>query len=489
MLAFVAVALSAVALLAALTAAFTAADVSQLIGSQRAQLTRAIGAAAGAAWAQGHHWPGADFGPITSGARKMGVAFKITDPAGRLVTPRPGFANGTGEIMRRAVLSPAGARVGTLAVRFSGSGLGGADRRLRLALLQAIAGAAGLAALLALAVALGVSRRITRPVGRLIEVVRARAGGNTEARVGDLRAPAELRELATTFDRMADALGRQEQLRRDLVADVAHELRTPLAVLQAGHEALLDGVLEPTPSQLASLRDEVIWLARMVDDLQTLAAADAAALRLEVGRHDLAEIAATAADNLAAGFDAAVILERRLSPVLVLADAGRLHQVITNLLSNAMKFTRAGGHVTLTAGPDGSHAVLAVSDTGTGIPPDELPFIFDRFWRGRRAAGVPGSGIGLAVVAELVRAHDGDIDVTSLPGRWTRVAVTLPRALAGQRHSAHRSPRRRNQRHGRVRRSSSAIALTTRTTPRASSRPAQGLSWNARPPRRPTRKA
>jgi two-component system sensor histidine kinase BaeS len=432
-LAFVAVALSAVALLAALTAAFTAADISQLIGSQRAQLTKAIGVAAGAAWAHGHRWAGADLDPVTSGAGQMGVAIKITDLAGRLVTPSPGFASGTGDvIISRAVRAPAGARIGTLAVRFSGSGLGGADRRLRMALLLAIAGAAGIAALLALLVALGVSRRITRPVGRLIEVARSRARGNTAARVGDLRAPAELRELATTLDGMADALGRQEQLRRDLVADVAHELRTPLAVLQAGHEALLDGMLEPTPGQLSSLRDEVLRLARMTDDLQTLAAADAAALRLDVGRHDLAEIAATAAESLAARFDAAeVTLARELVTVPVLADAGRLHQVITNLLGNAMKFTGPGGHVTLTAGPDGSQAVLAVADTGAGIPPDELPFIFDRFWRGRRAAGVAGSGVGLAVVAELVRAHDGDIDVMSLLGQGTRVTVTLPRALAG----------------------------------------------------------
>jgi len=430
-LAFVAVALSAVALLATLTAVFAAADVSQLVNVQQIELTRAMDAAAAAAWERGHSWTGADLNPVTGVAGQVGVAIQITDPAGRLVGSSPGFAGGSGNVVSRAVLAPSGTRIGTLALRFSSSGIGGADRGLRTALLQAIAGAAGLAALLALLVALGISRRITRPVGRLIEVARSMADGDAGARVGDLQSSAELRELASTFDRMAEALARHEQLRRNLVADVAHELRTPLAVLQAGHEALLDGVLEPTPGQLSSLRDEVLRLTRIVDDLQTLAAADAAALRLDAGRHDLAQIAATAADSLAARFDSAeVALARQLTAVPVLADGGRLHQVITNLLGNAMKFTAAGGQVTLTAGPDRGRAMLAVSDTGAGIPTDELPFIFHRFWRGRRAASVAGSGIGLAVVAELVRVHDGDIDVTSAPGQGTTVTVTLPRALS-----------------------------------------------------------
>jgi len=169
-----------------------------------------------------------------------------------------------------------GQRVGAAVIKFRGSGLGGAEENLRSALLRAIAGAAGLAALLALLTGLLLARRITRPVERIITVTRAMGGGDRAARVGPVTAPGELRELATAFDQMADTLDRQEQLRRDLVADVAHELRTPVAILQAGHEALLDGVVEPTPDQLTSLRDEVLRLARMVDDLQTLAAADAA---------------------------------------------------------------------------------------------------------------------------------------------------------------------------------------------------------------------
>jgi signal transduction histidine kinase len=166
----------------------------------------------------------------------------------------------------------------------------------------------------------------------------------------------------------------------------------------------------------------------MLTDLQDLAAADAAALHLTRRPCDLAGLAATAADSLAGRFEAAgITLERRLVPSEILGDPRWLHQVITNLLTNALKFTPAGGLVTIEAGPAGAHAVLTVTDTGTGIPADELPRIFDRFWRGRQAAQTSGSGIGLAVAAELTRAHGGQLSATSQPGHGTQLSLTLPR--------------------------------------------------------------
>ncbi|HEX4398168.1 MAG TPA: ATP-binding protein, partial [Trebonia sp.] len=290
--------------------------------------------------------------------------------------------------------------------------------------------------LLALLTGLGVARRITRPVARLISVTRAMAGGDRSARAGAIRGPGELRELAAAFDQMADTLDREDKIRRDLVASVAHELRTPVAVLQAGHEALLDGVIEPGPEELASLRDEVVRLARMVDDLQTMAAADAAVLRLARERRDLAGIAAAAADSLARRFEAAgVTLNRLLEPAPVLADERWMHQVVTNLLGNALKFTPAGGTVTIRTGRGGPGAlpgpaaVLEVTDTGVGIPADELPRIFDRFWRGQAAAAqTSGSGIGLAIAAELTLAHGGTLTADSQPGRGTTLTLSLPPA-------------------------------------------------------------
>jgi signal transduction histidine kinase len=428
-LAFVAVALAAVALAAGLTAAMTAADVSQLAGQQRQELTAAIAVAAGAAWHRTDSWAAAELAPVLDLTAKTGADAQIRDQAGRTVAVTPGFARRASRPQTSTPIVVGGQRVGQAVVRFTGSGLGGADQVLQAGLLRAIAGASGLAALLALVTGLAIARRITRPVARLIAVTRAVGQGDLAARVGRIRAPGELSELATAFDQMTDTLDRQEQLRRDLVAEVAHELRTPIAILQAGHEALLDGVAEPTPVQFASLRDEVLRLARIVGDLQTLAEADAAALHLTLSRTDLAGIAATAADSLAGRFEAAgIAVDRRLSAVEVLADAGRLHQVITNLLTNALKFTPAGGKVTIEAGPVGGGAVLRVSDTGAGIPADELPRVFERFWRGRQASRTSGSGIGLAVAAELARAHGGELTATSSDGHGTQLTLTLPRA-------------------------------------------------------------
>ena len=423
-LAFLAVALAAVALLAGLTAAFAAADVSTLASQQRAELANAIAAAAGAAWEGNHTWSSADLSPVLDLAAKTGAAVQIRDQAGHMVDSSPALRHRERPAVQSRRSWSGGEHVGTAVVRSTGTGLNAADRVLQTALLRAIAGAAGLAALLALLTGLAVARRITRPVTRLIAVTRAMSAGDRAARVGKIRAAGELGELAVAFDQMAGTLDRQEQIRRNLVADVAHELRTPIAILQAGHEALLDGVAEPTPAELGSLRDEVLRLARMVGDLQTLAAADAAALNLARRPCDLADLAAAAADSLARRFEAAgITLNRRLAASPVLADPHWLHQVITNLLTNALKFTPAGGRVTISTGRSGAEAVLRVTDTGPGIPAGDLPRIFDRFWRGQQAAQVSGSGIGLAVAADLARAHGGRLTARSV----FEVPVTAPR--------------------------------------------------------------
>jgi two-component system, OmpR family, sensor histidine kinase BaeS len=428
-LAFLGVALAAVAVLAGLTAAFAAADVSALANRQRTELTSAIAVAAAASWEREDSWASADLAPVLDLAAQTGADVQIRDLAGRVVAASPGFAAQRSAPQFSAVVMVRGRTAGHAVVRFTGSGLAGADRSLQIALLRAISSGAGVAALLALLTGLAVARRITRPVERIIAVTRAMGSGERTARVGQVTAPGELRELATAFDQMADTLARQEQLRRDLVADVAHELRTPVAVLQAEHEAMLDGVTEPTPDQLVSLRDEVLRLARMVSDLQTLAAADAAALQLSRRRCDLADVAGDAAASMAGRFDAAgITLQRRLAAADVLADPHWLHQVITNLLTNALKFTPEGGRITVQGGPSGPDAVLTVTDTGIGIPADELPRIFDRFWRGRQASQTSGSGIGLTIAAELAQAHGGRLTASSQPGLGTRMTLTLPLA-------------------------------------------------------------
>src|SRR5215469_17319858 len=428
-LAFLSVALAVIALLAAFTAVMAAGEVSHLASRQRTVMTTAAAAAVGVAWRRDHSWRSADLSPLLAMAARTGADLRVIGPAGQPVVSTPGFAAQAAAATDTAPVIVNGRPVAEVFLRFTEVGLCGADDALRADLLRAIGGAAGLAALLALAAGLAMARPIVRPVECIIAVARAVGGGQRSARVGAIKGPVPLRELGTTFDRMADMLDRHDQLRRDLVADVAHELRTPIAVLQAGHEALLDGVIAPTPGRLGSLSDEVLRLARLVSDLQSLAAADAAVLHLSLQRCDLATLADEAASSMAGRFDAAgLTLECRLNPVEILADPRWLHQVITNLLTNALKYTPANGRVTIAAAPSGHEAVLTVTDTGTGIPAVDLPRIFDRFWRGRNTAEISGSGVGLALAAELARAHGGQLAAASQPGQGTQMTLRLPHA-------------------------------------------------------------
>jgi len=432
-LAFVAVAVLAVALVAVLAVVFTDRDVAALVQLRRDDLTKALATDAVSTYNSGAPgWHHADLGPALDLAGSDGAQAAVLDMSGNVVASTLTGHSSAGIISRPLVLD--GRRIGTLQVRFTGQGLTASANDLRASLARAVIGAAGLAALLALLAGLLVSRRITQPVFRLIDSARAMGRGDRRARVGDVGgAPAELQELAATFDRMADTVTAEEQLHRDLVADMAHELRTPVAVLQANTEALLDGLVAHTTEQTASLHEEVLRLGRLVGDLQTLAAAEAAALQLTLRPADLAGIAGSAADEWAASFAAAeVSFERRLEPALVLADPGRLHQVIANLLSNALKFTPRGGQVRMALSASAGQARLEVTDSGPGIRPEDQPHVFDRLWRGAHASQTAGSGIGLAVAAELSRAHHGTIELASEPGRGARFTLVLPLAPPGR---------------------------------------------------------
>ena len=295
------------------------------------------------------------------------------------------------------------------------------------AILRAVGAGALLAVLLAAAAALLVSRRTTRPLTALAAAAGAVERGDPDA-VSMLRpGPGELGQVSAAFARMAGTLQREDELRRAVVADTAHELRTPLTILRGATEELLDGLAEPTTGKLTSLHDEVLRLERLVDDLSALAAAQSAALTLDRAPVDLAKVAAHAAAELQAQFeDAEVRLNVDASPAMVNADQARLTQIVTNLLTNAAKFTPPGGRVTLTARPAGASAELTVTDTGPGIPAGDLPHIFERFWRGSTASGRAGTGIGLAVVAELAAAHSGTITAASPPGGGAAFTLTLP---------------------------------------------------------------
>lgn len=270
------------------------------------------------------------------------------------------------------------------------------------------------------------AQRIARALAEVMDATERVAAGETSARVTP-RGPRAVVRMGEAFNRMAERLEGAERQRRALLADVTHELRTPLTVMQAELEALLDGVHPRDDARIAALLDEIRVMSRLVDDLRTLSVADAGALELyrePTDVRDLVEdtVAAFRSRADAARVRLAVECPRDLAPIDV--DPVRLRQVLSNLLDNAIRHTPEGGTVTLSAQRSGAGIALEVRDTGSGIAPDALGRVFDRFTKG---AGSPGSGLGLPIARGLVRAHGGEMEATSDgPGKGTTVRITLP---------------------------------------------------------------
>lgn len=301
--------------------------------------------------------------------------------------------------------------------------------------LSAVNRSTWLAGLLAAGVALVLGSllflQIVAPVRRLTAAARGVAAGQLQQRI-PVTTQDEIGQLSMAFNQMADALSHQQELRRNMVADIAHELRTPLSVIQANLEAMLDGVLPASPEEIASLRDETALLARLVADLRLLSLAEAGQLKLERARTDLSDLLSRVIEpmrpqaeasqvKIVTGFAAGLP-----SPEI---DADRIAQVVRNLISNALQHTPPGGEVSIRAGIRGSREIMIeVVDTGSGIPAEDIPFVFDRFYRAdkSRSRGSGGSGIGLAIVKQLVEAHGGRVAVESHRGDGAVFSFTLP---------------------------------------------------------------
>jgi signal transduction histidine kinase len=292
----------------------------------------------------------------------------------------------------------------------------------------ALAGLAGFAAAAIAATLLAL--QITAPARDLTRAARRIAAGDRDQRV-NIRSGDELGEVGTAFNDMAAALAQQEELRRHLVADVAHELRTPLAVMKVEMESLQDGLTQPTPEAIASLGEEVGLLSRLVEDLRLLSLMDAGQLPLQHQPVALAEgVQKAVQQTTTAAERKEVTLEMALPPDLprVRADPDRLQQVLLNLLNNALRHTPAGGAVRLAAQVEGTYVHLQVADTGEGIEPQDLPHIFDRFYRAdaSRSRATGGSGLGLTIARGLVEAMGGRIWAESALDQGTTIHFTVP---------------------------------------------------------------
>lgn len=273
---------------------------------------------------------------------------------------------------------------------------------------------------------------IMRPLRRLRAAAGRVAAGDFSVRV-PVTGRDELSTLAEAFNHMAAGLEQQQQLRQQMVADIAHELRTPISIVQGSLEAMLDGVLKPEPAELREVYAETRRLARLVEDLRMLSLADAGQLTLARGPVDLAETVERVVGRMTPLAEARQIIlcAEVMGPApLIEADADRLAQVLTNLIDNALRYTPSGGHVTVRLAQEDSKLKLIVADDGPGIPEEDLPFIFERFWRGdkSRSRHSGGSGIGLAIVKQLVELHGGAVEVASQVGKGSTFTVSLPLA-------------------------------------------------------------
>jgi len=361
------------------------------------------------------------------------IVFALTDNGGNIIYPTQGWDENQFSLDEQQALPILvdGQTVGRvhavpIKLRRSGHGTGEGFKTVsRFLFAVAIFGGA-------LGIAFGVvaSRSLTAPLSRLAEAAR-RIGRRDFSRQVEVAGSDEVQEVARAFNEMVSALEEAETLRRNLVADVAHELRTPLSVLQGNLRAILDGVYPLEQAEIARLYDQTRLLNRLVNDLRELAQAEAGQLALNLQAVDLANLLEETAATFSPVAEAEnVTLETKIPADLppLRADAARLAQVLHNLLSNALRHTPPNGVITLSAGRGDDQLWVSVSDTGEGISPEDLPHIFERLYRAdrTRVRATGGAGLGLAIAKAIVEEHSGVIAADSSLGRGSTFTIRFP---------------------------------------------------------------
>jgi signal transduction histidine kinase len=387
---------------------------------------------------RGRHGAGMPMMPMMGMMETEAERLILADADGRIVADSAGPSTdlrlSTADLDKGAPIIVGDRQVGTLIVA-SGLGTLTPDQSAFLRqvnwLMVAAAVGAGLAVLL---VGSFQARRIVAPVRALAEAARRVADGDLSQRVS-VTAQDELGEMAVAFNTMATELEQQHELRRRAMADVAHELRTPLSVLQIDLESIEDGLTEPTPDVIARLREEVALLNRLVEDLRMLSLAEAGELQMDVQPLDVGELVQTTIGRVRGAAQEKDVtlsaeLPDRLSPVV--GDRQRLAQVLLNLLSNALRHTPPEGQISVAARQVNEREVqVAVRDSGEGIPADELPHVFERFYRTDRVRSrdTGSSGLGLTIARSLIEAHGGRIWADSVEGQGSTFTFALPLSI------------------------------------------------------------
>jgi signal transduction histidine kinase len=358
-----------------------------------------------------------------------GLAVRLVDAEGRPVFSLPPSAPVDEGASATATVRSGQEELGQVTVSQSnGRLLTAEEERLghQLNRMHLIAGL--VSAVIALAVALYLAFTLSRPLRAIRAGAEAMGAGDLSTRVKETGDP-EVSSVARSLNILAASLEHEEEVRKASVADLAHELRTPLMGLLGRIEAAQDGILTDADANLAAMHDETLRLSRLLDDLAALAEAERPGMLLTLQEVDLAEVADAQVSAVAGVYaERGVDLVGDLQPAPVAGDRARLDQVVANLLSNALRYTDPGGRVNVVVRENAGYGTLEVRDTGIGISAEDLPNVFSRFWRGEksRSRATGGAGIGLSIVQELVRAHGGRIEVHSEVGEGSVFRVSVP---------------------------------------------------------------
>ncbi len=385
-------------------------------------------------------WDGLEF-RRRAGPGRLPLSFILTDPDGKIIlAPHESWVGQDvlalgippSELSLTAPIEVGGQPVGTLIALHPLH----ARNPLEEEFIGSVRGALWLTGIaaggLALLLAFFLLRQTTAPLRALEEAAQKIRQGDLSHRVTIL-SDDEFGHVARSFNEMASSLEKTEQVKRSLIADIAHELRTPISIVRAGLEGLMDGVLPPTGESFAGLHTKTLLISRLVDDLHQLALADAGQLSIQKTSCDLSKLLYHIETTIGAHLeDQKIHLSIELSPDLPAfpADVQRIEQVLLNLLSNAMRYTPSGGTMRVTASlsADRRHVQISVCDSGPGLSEEDLRHIFDRFYRAdkSRARASGGSGLGLAIAKALVEAHGGSIWAENSPDGGACFHFTLP---------------------------------------------------------------
>lgn len=443
LLAFVVVGLTGTAILALLAAVATAGEFGDFMFSyRRSGLAEQLADyyATNESWEElpqefsNRPWAGPRRGPP---GKDPFLSFLLVDDSGSVVFPGMGYL--VGEVVPAGSLSDGlpieldGENVGTLYLQSGAFNVEPAEQAFlqRVNFALAVGAVGGTAAAVVLGVVL--ARSLTRPLRELTSGARAVAAGELDTQV-PVRSSDELGVLASAFNQMNADLTTARDRRRQLTADVAHELRTPLSVILGHSEGIQEGVIEASEESLAVIHDEALRLEKLVEDLRILSLVESGELPIKLGEYDPAALLQkTAASYLALAQDKDIELEVNVNEGTPNGriDIDRMGQVLGNLVNNALRHTPQGGQILMTARPWNGGVEIQVRDSGPGIDPEDLPHVFERFYRGdkSRHRDGAGSGLGLAIAKSLTEAQGGTIRAESQLGHGTTILLQIPKSI------------------------------------------------------------